>query len=152
MMPAMSPSMSLQVRPVTPADAPAIGGLLADLGYPATPEAVSARLNTLAVEPAALLRVAERDDVVVGMVAGHVLAVVHADGPAGWITALVVAAGYRGQGIGRALLTAAERWMSERGCSRIAVTTHLRRADAHAFYEKLGYTQTGLRLVKPLSD
>jgi hypothetical protein len=33
----------------------------------------------------------------------------------------------------------------------VAVTTALHRADAHAFYERLGYAFTGRRYVKTLS-
>jgi hypothetical protein len=30
------------------------------------------------------------------------------------------------------------------------VTTHIRRADAHAFYERLGFELTGRRYVRPI--
>jgi len=41
-----------------------------------------------------------------------------------------------------------EHWARSRGCHRIVVTTALKRAEAHAFYERLGYRHTGRRYGK----
>jgi GNAT superfamily N-acetyltransferase len=60
----------------------------------------------------------------------------------------VVEESMRGTGVGRAIVDEAERWARERDCHRIVVTTALRRADAHAFYERIGYTHTGRRYAK----
>jgi GNAT superfamily N-acetyltransferase len=38
----------------------------------------------------------------------------------------------------------------ELGCARLTLTTHLRRAEAHAFYERLGFEFTGRRYVRML--
>ena len=67
------------------------------------------------------------------------------------VTALVVAEAARGQGIGRALMAAAETWAVERGCVLLEVTSNRRRVDAHAFYERLGYEATSFRFAKALS-
>jgi GNAT superfamily N-acetyltransferase len=66
------------------------------------------------------------------------------------IMALVVAEQARGLGVGRRLVSSAESLARERGASRLMVTTHLRRADAHAFYERLGFDFTGRRYLKAL--
>ena len=55
------------------------------------------------------------------------------------IRGLVVSESYRGSGIGRQLVAAAEQWAHKKHCSRIRVRTNIVRIDAHAFYKKLGF-------------
>lgn len=55
------------------------------------------------------------------------------------ITRLWVHESRRGQGLGRALLAAAEREAARRGCDRVLLMTHS--FQAPAFYEKLGYAR-----------
>jgi GNAT superfamily N-acetyltransferase len=68
--------------------------------------------------------------------------------PIGQLSLLVVDETWRSRGVGRLLVEAVERWTRERGCHRIVVTTALRRTDAHAFYERIGYQHTGRRYAK----
>ncbi|HEY9227767.1 MAG TPA: GNAT family N-acetyltransferase, partial [Gemmatimonadaceae bacterium] len=56
----------------------------------------------------------------------------------------------RGQGVGRALVAAAEQSLVSAGCGLIEITSNDRRVDAHAFYEHLGYARTSIRLAKSL--
>ena len=51
----------------------------------------------------------------------------------------------------RRLVSGAEQTAREHTCTRIAVTSAERRADAHALHERIGYTYTGRRFVKQLS-
>jgi GNAT superfamily N-acetyltransferase len=55
------------------------------------------------------------------------------------IAGLVVDRGRRQQGIGRLLMAEAERWAREQGCSIVRLWSSKGRADAHAFYRRLGY-------------
>ena len=55
------------------------------------------------------------------------------------ITRLWVHESLRGQGLGRALLAAAEQEAVRRGCDRVLLMTHS--FQAPAFYEKLGYAR-----------
>jgi GNAT superfamily N-acetyltransferase len=73
------------------------------------------------------------------------------DAPRAMLTALVVREDTRGRGVGRALVAAVEHWARERGAGRVVVTTALRRAGAHAFYERLGFEFTGRRYVKSIT-
>jgi GNAT superfamily N-acetyltransferase len=68
----------------------------------------------------------------------------------GRITALFVDDASRGQGIGRALVEAAEAHLAGTGCGLLEVTSNLRLVDAHAFYARLGYERTSVRFAKPL--
>jgi GNAT superfamily N-acetyltransferase len=66
------------------------------------------------------------------------------------ITAFVVTAGARGQGIGRRLIEEIERYARDTGCARIEVTSAAPRLEAHAFYTRLGYTDAPKRFLKDL--
>jgi GNAT superfamily N-acetyltransferase len=48
----------------------------------------------------------------------------------------------RSQGIGAALMGAAEGLAVERGCYRVQLTSNTKREDAHRFYRRLGYSQS----------
>jgi len=60
---------------------------------------------------------------------------------------------YQGQGVGRRLVVAVERWAVMRGLEQIAVRSNVLRTDSHPFYERLGYTRTKTQHAyrKPLS-
>jgi GNAT superfamily N-acetyltransferase len=78
----------------------------------------------------------------------HRTQVLHRPKPVGRITALVVDPSVRGQGIGRALVAAAEDALASAGCGVIEVTTNAARSDAHAFYRRLGYDQSSVKFTK----
>jgi GNAT superfamily N-acetyltransferase len=56
------------------------------------------------------------------------------------VEAVRVRADLRGQGVGAALLTWAVEEARRRGCGLVQLTTDTRRAEAHRFYERLGFT------------
>jgi GNAT superfamily N-acetyltransferase len=129
-------------------DAPAIAGLLAELGYPAAADAVTRRLEALLPRPDYAVCLAALDGEVCGLACAHVVPVIHADEPLALITALVVSERARGGGMGRRLVERLEEFARSHGCARVAVTTASHRSDAHLFYERLGYSLTGRRYVK----
>jgi GNAT superfamily N-acetyltransferase len=141
---------SLEIRDARPEDVPALAALLAELGFPAPAAAVARRLDALRDAAEAVL-VAARDGQVVGLLTAHVTPVLHRPRPVGRLTALVVTGRARGQGVGRALVGAAERLLAARGCGLVEVTSHRRLTGAHAFYGRLGYTVTSLRFKKSLA-
>jgi GNAT superfamily N-acetyltransferase len=67
-----------------------------------------------------------------------------------WLTALVVDAGARGQGVGRALVRAVEDHARRAGCERLSVTTYEGRTEAQEFYARVGLERNGLRFGKAL--
>jgi ribosomal-protein-alanine acetyltransferase len=58
---------------------------------------------------------------------------------------IAVAADARGQGIGEALLEAAERAASRRGCDRLRLEVRVDNAGAQRLYERRGYRRFGRR-------
>ena len=142
--------MSLTVRRAAETDAAAIAALSAQLGYPSEVGQAAERLHALQDHRDIRAFVAEQDGEVVGFVGLMVFPAFHRDGLHGYVTALVVDEKVRSGGTGRALMQAAEAWFAERGVKRVNLTTALHREDAHAFYEKLGYTFTGKRFTRIL--
>ena len=57
----------------------------------------------------------------------------------GEVSSLGVLTSHRRQGIGKALMTAAEDWLRERGARVVTLDTFLRSPDSVPFYESLGY-------------
>ncbi|HKN68569.1 MAG TPA: GNAT family N-acetyltransferase [Gemmatimonadaceae bacterium] len=136
------------VRDATAADAPALAPLLGELGYPAAIDALESRMRRMLSREDQRILVAERDGAALGLLALHIFPVLAYDRDLAMIMALVVTERARGLGVGRALIERAEAVGQSLGASRLMVTTHVRRADAHAFYERLGFEFTGRRYIR----
>ena len=139
------------VRDATSSDAPALAPLLGELGYPVDDAALAPRLERLLARDDQKIVIAEGEGRVLGMLALHVFPVLAYDRDLAMIMALVITEPARGLGVGRALIDRAEAVGKSLGASRLMVTTHNRRADAHAFYERLGFEFTGRRYVREIS-
>ena len=94
--------------------------------------------------------VAELDGAVVGCLTTSVMRVLHRPAPVGRISMMVVDEALRSRGIGAQLVRAAEETLATQGCYMVEVTSHVRRTEAHRFYERLGYAKTSVRLAKEL--
>lgn len=60
------------------------------------------------------------------------------------LDAVVVTRSRRGQGFGEAMLKEAMRIATDAGCYKLALSSNLKRMDAHRFYETLGFAQHGI--------
>lgn len=138
------------VREAIPSDAAAIAALATELGFPLTTGEVAARLPLLG--DARELPLVADDERIVGCLTWHITPVLHRPAPLGRITMLIVTAHARGRGIGSALVAAAEARLSGCGCKLIEVTSNIKLAEAHLFYERLGYEQTSYRFAKEVGD
>src|SRR4051812_33620048 len=142
---------SLRIRPADSRDAAALSRLLSQLGYPTDAGDVPSRLDKLRARPGTTVLVAE--DVggeVIGAVTVHLFDSLHTDLPTAWLTAVVVEETVRGRGVGTLLVERAEDWARQHGARRVALTSALRRTEAHKFYTDRGYEHTGVRLAKEL--
>ncbi len=127
------------VRGMTPRDLGAAAELSGQLGYRSTEEEVERRFRDLARDRDGAVLVAEDGG-------GRVLGWIHVCGrrflesdPIAEVFGLVVDAGTRRQGIGRALLREAEKWARGRGYSTMRIRSNMKRIDAKPFYEGMGY-------------
>ena len=107
-------------------------------------------LRMLTARDAIYVASERRDSDVLGVLSLHRFPGLHDDADIALITALVVAERARGLGVGRRLVDTATETARRWGCARLIVTTHVRRTDAHAFYEHIGFELTGRRYVKRL--
>src|SRR5919201_1769547 len=143
--------MDLTIRDARPGDAHALAILLGQLGYPASARDVARRLERLNTSEADRLIVAELGGEVVGLASLHTSLSVEYDEPAAKLSAIVVDERYRRRGIGETLVAAMEAEARRGGCCLIFLTTAERRDDAHAFYRRLGFEDTGRRFAKRLT-
>ena len=100
--------VAFSLRPAVPDDAEAIAAMFTDEGYPAGPSDIVERLARFA-SPHSQVVVAERDGLLLGFVAFHAMPRFEHDDRFVRILALVVDAGVRERGVGRALIGDAER-------------------------------------------
>lgn len=129
-------------------DALAVAELMTALGYPALAAQVEGRIAVCKNSTDTAILVAECEGRVVGVLSFHCIPLFHSDGFLGRITSLIVAPEHRKMGLGRLLISAAEEFARAHGCNRIEVTSGDHRADAHAFYEHLGYRTDCRRFIK----
>jgi GNAT superfamily N-acetyltransferase len=135
----------VRIRSARAEDAAEIARLLGQLGYPAGEPAVTRRLERLGDDR---LFVAEADGEVAGIAQLHVSPSLEYDRPTAKLAVLVVDDNHRNGGVGRALVEAAESDARARDCQLLFLTTAERRADAHAFYVRLGFEHSGRRYAK----
>ena len=134
----MTDQATTVLRLAEAADAEAIAALFTDEGYPAGPSDIVTRLERFASSDARVI-VAEHDDALLGFIAFHALPRFEHDDSIIRILALVVDAGARERGVGRALMAEAERVGAELGAAFIEVTAGHHRPEARHLYESLGY-------------
>lgn len=142
---------SVTIRQARPEDAAALGDLLSQLGYPTDAAEIPGRLERVHARPGTTVLVAEHRGRPVGVVTVHLFPAMHSNEPNAWLTALVVDESMRGKGVGSALVERAEQWAIQQGARHLALTSALRRKEAHEFYKRRDYEHTGVRLVKVFS-
>ena len=138
----------LVIRDVRPKDIDALVGLIGALGYEVTAAELRKRLAVLKQAGHHAL-VADRGGPI-GLLTTSTMHVLHRPRPVGRISMMVVAETARSGGVGAALVTEAEARLKAEGCGLVEVTSNAKRIRAHAFYEKLGYERTSIRLAKQL--
>jgi GNAT superfamily N-acetyltransferase len=134
----MTDQATILLRRAEPTDAEAIAALFTDEGYPAGPSDIVARLERFA-SPHSQVVVAEHEGTILGFIAVHALPRFEHDDRIVRILALVVDAGARERGVGRALMAEAERVGREVGAAFVELTAGHHRPEARHLYESLGY-------------
>lgn len=130
----------VSVREVRGDDAEPIASLCAQLGYPATAQAIAERLAWMADIDGEVF-VAELDNAIVGWIAVE-RRITLESGMVFEITGLVVDSTRRRTGAGRALVHAAECCSRDRGAALLVVRSNTVREESHAFYAGIGFVRS----------
>lgn len=100
--------------------------------------------------------VAEEQDILLGFIAGTIPnedpddALDHYPAKEGNIIELVVSQKHRGRGAGRALMEKMETYFRGKNCEYIRVGCFAPNTGTHAFYEKCGYADRYLEMLKKI--
>src|SRR2546422_948613 len=147
--------MAESIREATPEDWAAVASLLAELGRPDVRGENEDRHRQLFLlylqRPDTMALVAEDGGSVNGFLDMEFRQRLNFERPEAWIPDLIVAEGSRGRGAGRALISRAEEVARERGCWAMALESATWRGDAHRFYLREGWADTGKSFRKSLT-
>jgi ribosomal protein S18 acetylase RimI-like enzyme len=123
-----------------------VGVLMAMLGYPIEGCLLGPAWQGLLDDPSLYMRVVDSGSRAVGLVCARFVVVLHHGGVVGTIESLVVDAEHRGAGLGSLLV----REVLEEARRRGALRVELGAASASSFYERLGFTQIGVKYASVL--
>jgi GNAT superfamily N-acetyltransferase len=137
----MTDDAALILRPASITDAETIAALFTDEGYPAGPSDIVERLTRFASDYSKVI-VAEHEGEILGFIAVHAMPRFEHDDRILRVLALVVDAGARERGVGRALMAEAERIAADLDAAFIEITAGHHRPEARRLYESLGYDGT----------
>jgi GNAT superfamily N-acetyltransferase len=90
------------------------------------------------------LYVAVKDRQIVGTFVLLIIdSLAHQGKPSGIVEDVVVHETWRGKGIGKSMMRFAMDYCKRAGCSKLALSSNMRRVAAHQFYESLGFQKHG---------
>jgi ribosomal protein S18 acetylase RimI-like enzyme len=156
---------TVSLRDATPADLPflrALAARLVDFGELTTRDPAAVVTSSERTLEEAVTQVAQGSATVAVLVAvepnGTRLGCVqmqrgeeHFSGqPEVYVGVLAVTAEAEGRGVARALTAGVEAWARQQGCARIALEVFAANGRARAFYERSGFVEDSLRVVKRL--
>src|SRR5262245_11215703 len=128
------------IRPVRESDRPAWARLRASLWPEESSDALAAELPAHLADPTQAAFVAERGGELCGFIEASIRS--HGEGcppePIGYIEGWYVAPECRRQGVGRALVRAAEEWAAARGCRWMGSDALADNTLSHAAHTALG--------------
>lgn len=108
-----------------------------EMGYECAPALVKSKIEKLDLKREAVF-VAEEESQLFGFIHVERYEVLYFESMAN-ILGLAVKMNFQKQGLGKALLLAAENWAQENEIRLMRLNSGINRTDAHGFYEHLGY-------------
>ena len=150
----------MKVRQATPEDVPALVALFQELDRmqsdwrvftprPGFYDEVGAKYQEAMKTENAVVLVAEDEGEIVGMAYGEVrIPSRFSDERALELSGVVVRTGYRGRGVGRALVQEAARFAGETGVEWVELKTFAPNQGAMAFWEGLGFTPRVVQMTQ----
>lgn len=123
------------IRPYQHGDEPQIVQMWNECGL-TRPQNDPARdiVRKLTVQPELFLVGVVNDRIIASIMAGY-------EGHRGWLNYLAVYPDMRQKGLGRQMVSAAEKKLGELGCPKINLQVRATNAAAMAFYQKMGYAE-----------
>ena len=145
-------SRTMQIRDAVEADLPAILHILAESGIDGedsfTLEEARDHFARIRTNPGFRFLVADDAGEVVGTYVLQIMEKLGKRGtPAGVVEDVAVLPARHGQGIGRAMMEHAREACRAAGCYKLALSSNLKREDAHRFYDSLGFERHGFSFV-----
>ncbi|EGM69577.1 GNAT family N-acetyltransferase [Shewanella sp. HN-41] len=139
---------AFQIKLAEIQDIKAIANLLLQLGYSATPEQLQKYLGKS--DRTDEIYIAEEKGTIIGLISLIFFDYFPSQQKICRITALVVTESNRGSGIGTQLIRFAKARAHEYGCSKLEVTTSMRREKTQAYYEAIGFEKTSFRYIQDI--
>jgi ribosomal protein S18 acetylase RimI-like enzyme len=142
----------IQIREATPADVPALAGLLAELargveGFQELDIAMLQRnCRRMMAEARSFFLLAIEGDAAVGCLSLSLRTTALHPGPSALIDELVVFSRARRRGIARQLIAAAIEKSRAAGCHEVEVSTLTTNTQARRFYKKCGFEENAVLL------
>src|SRR5450432_2190166 len=138
----------VEIRDASEHDLPAVLRILAESGIDGgesfTLEEAREHFERIRQRPGFRLLVAAVEGETVGTYALLIMDKLGKRGtPAGVVEDVAVLPGKQGQGIGRAMMEHAIAECRKAGCYKLALSSNVKRGDAHRFYESLGFERHG---------
>jgi GNAT superfamily N-acetyltransferase len=128
-------------------DSAEVARLAGQLGYPASGDAMRPRLERLLASSNDVVFVAAlAEGGLVGWIHGVLSQFLESDYRVE-IGGLVVDEWFYRKGVGRDLVERVESWALDRGAMQASVRCRTTRAEAHVFYERLGYGRAKTQIV-----
>lgn len=127
-----------------------MAALLEVLGYASTPSAVRRRIERLRADDHYGAWVTVLDRQVAGYAAAQLMWPLEYDQPAVRLIRLAVLPEHQNRGLATALLQSTEAWARDHDAREIHLTSGTHRDEAHDFYLRRGFAQTGFRFRKLL--
>lgn len=140
--------MPISIRTASIRDAEQLAFLVSQMDYPTSGTQMENRLQPILSNSdycVFVSQVGQFIDGFIGVVKNYSFEL---NEPYGTILILVVDSESRNKGIGKALIKRAESWFQSHSIKAFVVNSGKNNLDAHRFYQKLGYSSKGLRLVK----
>ncbi len=134
------------LRPVTEAELPLLATILAEMdgNDPFPVASIRAKWQEMQRFPDYVCYFAEAGGEIVGTLSLNVFPVLSGTMRSEAIAeAVVIRPQYRGRGLGRAMLRTAMKMAADKGAYKLALSSNLRRLDAHRFYDGMGFTRHG---------
>jgi GNAT superfamily N-acetyltransferase len=157
----MPNSFNVQFRQAKESDLPVIVQLLVEDELSAHRERYETPLSRAYYEALKAIGEGSNNEVIVAEIDGEVIGTLqltfipclsYQGGTRAQVESVRVVERLRGQGIGTVMMEWALDRARQRGCPMMQLTSHKSRADAHRFYEKLGFTASHIGMKKNLES